>query len=94
MTPVEGKAKTSIIITLENVPGALYHAVGVFAAQGINLTKIESRPSRKNPWEYIFFIDFQGSLTDANVRNAMTEIRSYTREVIVLGSYPEGRVLS
>ena len=65
-----------------------------FAAQGINLTKIESRPSRKNPWEYIFFIDFQGSLTDANVRNAMTEIRSYTREVIVLGSYPEGRVLS
>jgi chorismate mutase/prephenate dehydratase len=93
MTPIEGKAKTSIIVTLENVPGALYHAVGVFAGQGINLTKIESRPSKKNPWEYIFFIDFQGSLMDRNVHNAMEEIRQYTKDIIVLGSYPEGRRL-
>ena len=93
MTPVEGKAKTSIILTLENIPGALYHAIGVFAAQGVNLTKIESRPSKKNPWEYIFFIDFQGSLMDENVEKAMEEIRRCTRDVTVLGSYPEGRTI-
>ncbi|MGI6385845.1 MAG: prephenate dehydratase [Desulfomonilia bacterium] len=93
MTPVEGKAKTSIILTLENSPGALYHAIGVFARQGVNLTKIESRPSRKDPWEYIFFIDFQGSLVDDNVKKAMEELRRYTRDIIVLGSYPEGRTI-
>ncbi|HON39650.1 MAG: prephenate dehydratase [Desulfomonilia bacterium] len=93
MTPVEGKAKTSIILTLENIPGALYHAIGVFAQQGVNLTKIESRPSRKDPWEYIFFIDFQGSLKDNNVEKAMEELRRYTRDVTVLGSYPEGRTI-
>ncbi len=90
--PIEGNAKTSIIVTLENIPGALHHAVGVFAGKGINLTKIESRPSRKNPWEYIFFIDFQGNLADANVKAAMEEIRAYTSEIIILGSYPEGRI--
>jgi chorismate mutase/prephenate dehydratase len=92
MAPVSGTAKTSIIVSLENIPGALYHAVGVFAGKGINLTKIESRPSKKNPWEYVFFIDFQGSLEDANVKEAMEQIKSYTREIIILGSYPEGRV--
>jgi chorismate mutase / prephenate dehydratase len=92
MIPVTGKAKTSIIVSLENIPGALYHAAGVFAGKGINLTKIESRPSKKNPWEYVFFIDFQGSLEDANVHAAMDEIKTYTREIIILGSYPEGRI--
>jgi len=91
MLPIEGKTKTSIIVTLENIPGALYHAIGVFAGRGINLTKIESRPAKKNPWEYLFFIDFQGNLMDENVKAVMEEIKSYTREIIVLGSYPEGR---
>lgn len=91
--PTEGKAKTSIIITLENVPGALYNAIGVFAGKGINLTKIESRPSKKNPWEYMFFIDFQGNLQDENVGAAMEEIKSFTKDIIILGSYPEGRVM-
>jgi chorismate mutase / prephenate dehydratase len=92
MVPVKGKARTSIIVSLENLPGALYHAVGVFAGKGINLTKIESRPSKKNPWEYVFFIDFQGSLEDRNVQEAMADIKTYTREIIILGSYPEGRI--
>ncbi len=90
--PIEGRTKTSIIVTLENVPGALYNAIGVFASNGINLTKIESRPSKKNPWEYLFFIDFQGNLKDENVKTAMEEIKAYTREIIILGSYPEGRI--
>jgi chorismate mutase/prephenate dehydratase len=92
--PVAGKAKTSIIVTLDNVPGALYNALGVFARNGINLTKIESRPSRKSPWEYLFFIDFQGNLIEDHVKTAMEEIRQYTKDIIVLGSYPEGRTLS
>jgi chorismate mutase/prephenate dehydratase len=91
---VAGKAKTSIIVTLDNVPGALYNALGVFSRNGINLTKIESRPSRKSPWEYLFFIDFQGNLVDDNVKTAMEEIKACTRDIIVLGSYPEGRTIA
>ena len=85
-------AKTSLILTLENKPGSLYQALGAFSDQGINLTKIESRPSRKDPWQYIFFIDFQGSLVEERVQKAMQIIREHTREIIVLGSYPESGV--
>ena len=91
--PVSGSAKTSIIVTLDNRPGALYNALGVFARKGINLTKIESRPSKKSPWEYLFFIDFQGNLIDENVKMTIEEIKEFTRDVIILGSYPEGRIL-
>jgi chorismate mutase/prephenate dehydratase len=91
---VEGKAKTSIIVTLDNVPGALYNALGVFSRNGINLTKIESRPSKKNPWEYLFFIDFQGNLIEDPVKTSLEEIKPFTRDIIILGSYPEGRTLS
>ncbi|MEN6475197.1 MAG: prephenate dehydratase [Syntrophaceae bacterium] len=85
-------AKTSLILTLENKPGSLFHALGAFAEKGINLTKIESRPSRKDPWEYIFFIDFQGSLVEERVQKTMEIIKAHTREIIVLGSYPESGV--
>lgn len=88
-----GPSKTSIVVTLENTPGSLYKAIGIFAGKGINLTKIESRPSKKNPWEYLFFIDFQGNLEDDNVEAAVAEIASYTRDIIILGSYPEGRIV-
>lgn len=89
MIAPQGHAKTSLILALDNKPGALYHALGAFAAQGINLTKIESRPSRRDPWEYLFFIDFQGALADETVHKAMEAIRAYAREIIILGSYPE-----
>ncbi len=91
--PISGNAKTSIIVTLDNRPGALYNALGVFARKGINLTKIESRPSMKSPWEYLFFIDFQGNLMDENVKTTIEAIKEFTRDVIILGSYPEGRTL-
>ncbi len=90
MSGVEGKAKSSIIVNLENRPGALFDAIGAFASQGINLTKIESRPSRKGPWEYMFFIDFQGCLEDENVKHALEELKKFTTDIIALGSYPEG----
>ena len=87
-------AVLAVVLTLDNTPGSLYNALGVFAGNGINLTKIESRPSKKSPWEYLFFIDFQGNLSEDRVRAAMEEIRAYTRDIIVLGSYPEGRTLA
>lgn len=89
MIAPQAHAKTSLILALENKPGALYHALGAFAEQGINLTKIESRPSRRDPWEYLFFIDFQGALADESVQKAMETIRAFAREIIILGSYPE-----
>ncbi len=86
--------KTSFIITLDNAPGSLYKALGAFAKQSINLTKIESRPSKKNTWEYIFFVDIQGNLKDKSVKQAVAELKAYTRDIIILGSYPEGEVLN
>ncbi len=94
MAKVQGKAKTSIIITLENVPGALYKAIGSFASEGINLTKIESRPSKKNPWEYLFFIDIEGNLDEEGVTKAIEDLKSCTKDIKILGSYPEGGILS
>jgi len=95
MAKTKGKAKTSIILTLENVPGALYRAIGTFARQEINLTKIESRPSKKNPWEYLFFIDIEGNLDeDDNVRMAMEDVKTCTKDIKILGSYPEGGMLT
>ncbi|MEA2102186.1 MAG: prephenate dehydratase [Thermodesulfobacteriota bacterium] len=91
MTHTDKNAKTSLIITLENAPGALFHAMGAFADQGINLTKIESRPSKKGTWEYIFFIDLQGDLGDAPVKKAMKKLKTFARKIVVLGSYPEER---
>jgi chorismate mutase / prephenate dehydratase len=82
-------AKTSIIMALDNTPGALYHALGIFSSQGINLTKIQSRPSRKGPWEYLFFIDFIGGLLEENAIIALENLKPYTKEIIILGSYPE-----
>jgi chorismate mutase/prephenate dehydratase len=88
--PVDN-SKTSVIISLDNTPGALYHALGAFSSQGINLTKIQSRPSGKGPWEYVFFIDFIGSIEDENVKSALNGIKPYIKELIILGSYPEVR---
>jgi chorismate mutase/prephenate dehydratase len=82
-------AKTSIIMALDNTPGALYHALGVFSSQGINLTKIQSRPSRKWPWEYLFFIDLIGGLFDEKVTQTLENIKPFTKEITILGSYPE-----
>lgn len=83
-----GKDKTSIVFTTKHVPGALYAALGVFAKRSINLTKIESRPTKQRPWEYNFFVDFEGHRIDANVYEALEELKSYTLSVKILGSYP------
>lgn len=79
--------KTSIIAGVEDKPGALYELLGIFARRGINLTRIESRPSRKSLGDYVFFIDFQGSMHDNTVKEAIEEIKKQATFFKFLGSY-------
>jgi prephenate dehydratase len=79
--------KTSIIFAVKDKPGALYQVLKEFADKGINLTKIESRPSKRKLGEYVFFVDFTGSLTDPKVKDAMTALEENTTYFKNLGSY-------
>ncbi len=81
--------KTSIILYLEkDRPGALYGILGAFAKHKINLTKIESRPSKKELGDYYFYIDFKGHTSEAIITDALTEVESKTDTLRILGSYP------
>lgn len=82
--------KTSIIFSIyEDKPGMLYKILGVFEKNHINLTKIESRPSKKGLGKYLFFVDFYGHRNDGNIKEILSEIDNLTYFLKVLGSYPE-----
>jgi chorismate mutase/prephenate dehydratase len=83
-----GNDKTSILFSIKDRPGALYSILKHFSSHTINLTKIESRPSRKKAWEYIFFVDMEGHITDRKVEKALEEVRKECLYLKVLGSYP------
>ncbi|MFW6139077.1 MAG: prephenate dehydratase, partial [Spirochaetota bacterium] len=82
------KAKTSIIFTTLNQPGALYRVLKIFNDYGINLTKLESRPHKTEPWRFYFYLDFEGALQDKMVKEAMAELKQETNFLKILGSYP------
>ena len=87
-----GDDKTSIMFSVRDRVGALYDTLKPFAEQGISLTKIESRPSRRKPWEYIFFVDLVGHCNDENIATAIRELSETCLFTKVLGSYPCGRL--
>jgi prephenate dehydratase len=90
--PVKAQApsKTSIIFSLKNEPGSLYRGIGAFSERGINLQKIESRPVTGKPFEYIFYLDFEGSQADVECLAALDELAKHSATLRVLGSYKQG----
>ncbi|NOZ25529.1 MAG: prephenate dehydratase [Nitrospirae bacterium] len=86
--PPTGKDKTSVMLSIKDKPGALYEVLAPFKKAKINLTKIESRPSKRKAWEYIFFIDMDGHVDDKKVKKALREIEKDCLFLKVLGSYP------
>ena len=83
-----GRDKTSIIFSVKHLPGTLFSALQEFAVRSINLTKIESRPTRQNPWEYNFYLDFEGHGEEVACKEALEGLRKKSTFVKVLGSYP------
>jgi chorismate mutase / prephenate dehydratase len=93
LTKPSGDDKTSLILSLKHKPGSLYEAMKPFAERGVNLTKIESRPTRQRPWEYVFFIDFEGHINDEKVQKVLKELEPHTFFVRLLGSYPKAKAI-
>ena len=85
-----GDDKTSIIFSIyEDKPGGLYNILGIFEKNNINLTKIESRPSKKGLGKYLFFVDFNGHKDEELIQNILKEVQEQTYYFKVLGSYPQ-----
>lgn len=89
-----GNDGTSIIFSVKHVPGSLVDILSEFAKRNINLTKIESRPTKETPWEYNFFTDFEGHVSDQQIRDLLNVIESKTVFVKILGSYKRARTLT
>ncbi len=87
-----GDDKTSIIFSISDEVGALKEILSCFSDRGINLTKIESRPSKKKPWDYIFYIDFKGHIDEERVKDAVECLEKRCVFVKFLGSYPAYRM--
>ncbi len=94
VTPTDAPMKTSVVFALrENVPGALFKSLAVFALRDLDLFKIESRPRVGHPGSYLFYLDVTGRATDEPVERALDHLGEITAELKVLGSYPQGRTV-
>jgi prephenate dehydratase len=90
--PRAQRNKTSVLFTTPHQPGALYDCLGEFAKRRINLTKIESRPRLNRPWQYVFYLDFEGHSTDPECEAAMMGLLRRSSLVKLLGSYPAATI--
>ena len=84
-----GVDKTSIMAAAKDQPGALYHILRPFHEAEVSMTRIESRPSKKGKWDYVFFIDLEGHVEDENVATAIRHLERFTTRLKILGSYPQ-----
>jgi len=87
--PASGDDKTSLVVAMRNEPGALHNLLEPFHRHNIDLTRVESRPSRTGAWTYVFFIDFSGHAQDSQVSEVLKEVASRAADVKLLGSYPK-----
>ncbi len=85
-----GAARTTLVMGIRNEPGALIRALTVFADHDLNLSKLESRPARDRPWEYVFWVDLDADATTPATREALDHLAGVTTSLRVLGSYPRG----
>ncbi len=83
-----GDDRTSVMFSLRHESGSLYGALLPFKSNGINMTRIESRPSKKLNWDYSFLVDIEGHATDPKIEQALKAVQEHTDEFVVLGSYP------
>ncbi len=90
-SPPSGNDKTSIVFSVKHKPGALYEFLKELAIRNISLTKIESRPTKQKPWEYNFYLDFEGHREDKASREALECLEETSLFVKVLGSYPKAK---
>lgn len=88
--PKSARSKTSIMFSVKDKPGSLYNVLLPFKKKKINLTKIESRPSKRKAWEYIFFVDMEGHVEDRKIRSVLDEVGRECLFLKILGSYPIG----
>jgi len=87
-SPPTGRDRTSLMLSLADEVGALHRSLSPFRRYRLNMTKIESRPSKRKAWEYFFFIDCDGHFSDPKVAKAIGELEQQCSFVKVLGSYP------
>jgi len=87
--PPSGEDKTSIIVSMKNKPGALHELLEPFHRHGVDLTRVETRPSRNGRWSYVFFVDFVGHREDDVIRSVLKETAERAAELKILGSYPK-----
>jgi prephenate dehydratase len=87
-TDPEQPHRTTLVFAVRNVPGSLHRCLGAFAARGVNLSSLESRPARRTRWEYVFWVDVDAAVNEPACAAALDDLRAETEMVRVLGSYP------
>jgi prephenate dehydratase len=91
-SPETGNDKTSIIFSIKHEPGSLHKIIENFHKENVNLTKIESRPTKSNTWEYNFYVDFEGHKNNSKILEMLKKIQQETLFMKILGSYPSAKL--